>query len=300
MAVLNPAGSAHSNEEESTRQPARISYWGVVWQRFASNRLALLSLGFVIVMILIAAFAGYVAPYGYNRIDLDNAYQPPSWQHIAGTDEVGRDIFSRLIFSLQTALAVAFGATVISIAIGGLIGAVAGYAGGVVDNALMRFTDVMYAFPGFLFSIILVSVLGRGIVTIFIAIAATGWVGFARLMRAQVLSIKNLEYVESARALGATHQYVIRRYILPNSFGPLIVAIAFMVPGMMMTESALSLLGLGVMPPRPSWGLLIQVGSLNFRAFPYQLTWPAATFALALLSFTYLGDGLNDAFNPKE
>ena len=187
----------------------------------------------------------------------------------------------------------------ISVVIGGVIGAVAGYSGGIVDNVLMRITDVMYAFPGFLFSIILVSVLGRGVVTIFIAIAATSWVGFARLMRAQVLSIKNLEYVASARALGATHRYIIRRYILPNSFGPLIVAIAFMVPGLMMTESALSLLGLGVMPPRPSWGVLIQVGSVNFRAFPYQLTWPAATFALALLSFTYLGDGLNDAFNPK-
>ena len=154
-------------------------------------------------MILAGALARFVAPYGYNEIDLDNAYQPPSWQHIAGTDEVGRDIFSRLIFSLQTALAVAFGATVISVVIGGVIGAVSGYSGGVIDNILMRITDVMYAFPGFLFSIILVSVLGRGMVTIFIAIAATSWVGFARLMRAQVLSIKNLEYVESARALGA-------------------------------------------------------------------------------------------------
>lgn len=299
MAVPNRSGRPPSDADESS-PPPRISYWGAVWQRFSSNRLAVLSLGFVIVMILVAALADFIAPYGYNQIDLDNAYQSPSWRHVAGTDEVGRDIFSRLIFSLQTALAVAFGAAVISVAIGGLIGAVAGYAGGVVDNLLMRFTDVMYAFPGFLFSIILVSVLGRGIVTIFIAIAATGWVGFARLMRAQVLSIKNLEYVESARALGATHRYAIRRYILPNSFGPLIVAIAFMVPTLMMTESALSLLGLGVMPPRPSWGVLIQVGSLNFRAFPYQLTWPAATFALALLAFTYLGDGLNDAFNPKE
>ncbi len=299
-AAPDPDGPAQIGAEAPSRQPASISYWGAVWQRFAANRLALLSLGFVILMFLVAVLAEYIAPYGYNQIDLDKTYQPPSWRHIAGTDEVGRDIFSRLIFSLQTALAVAFGATVISVAIGGLIGAVAGYAGGAVDNALMRLTDVMYAFPAFLFSIILVSVLGRGIFTIFIAIAATGWVGFARLMRAQVLSIKNLEYVESARALGATHPYVIRRYVLPNSFGPLIVAIAFMVPGLMMTESALSLLGLGVMPPRPSWGVLIQVGSLNFRAFPYQLTWPAATFAVALLSFTYLGDGLNDAFNPKE
>ncbi len=297
MAPLNrvPYGAA-----EKAIEPRRVSYWGNVWQRFAVNRLAVLSLGFVILMILAGALARFVAPYGYNEIDLDNAYQPPSWQHIAGTDEVGRDIFSRLIFSLQTALAVAFGATVISVVIGGVIGAVSGYSGGVIDNILMRITDVMYAFPGFLFSIILVSVLGRGMVTIFIAIAATSWVGFARLMRAQVMSIKNLEYVESARALGAPHRYIIRRYILPNSFGPLIVAIAFMVPGLMMTESALSLLGLGVMPPRPSWGVLIQVGSVNFRAFPYQLTWPAATFALALLSFTYLGDGLNDAFNPKD
>ena len=119
-------------------------------------------------------------------------------------------------------------------------------------------------------------------------------------MRGQVMSIKNREYVEAARALGAMNWHIIRKYITPNSLGPLIVAIAFMVPGAMMTESALSLLGLGVMPPRPSWGLLIQVGSANFRAFPYQLYWPSATFGMALLAFTYLGDGLNDAFNPKD
>ncbi len=296
--AVNRADLYPASDEASG--PQGVSYWGNVWRRFRVNRMAVASLWFVVLLILCGVFAPLIAPYGYNEIRLDEAYQPPSWRHIAGTDEIGRDIFSRLIFSLQNALAVAFGATAISVVVGGVIGAVAGYWGGRIDSVLMRMTDVMYAFPGFLFSIILVSVLGRGIVTIFISLAVTSWVGFARLMRGQALSVKNSEYVEAARALGATHGHIIWRYILPNSLGPLIVSIAFMIPGAIMTESALSLLGLGVMPPRPSWGILINVGSINLRAFPYQLYWPVATFGLTLLAFTYLGDGLNDAFNPKE
>jgi peptide/nickel transport system permease protein len=277
-----------------------VSYWGLVWRRLLSDPVAVICLTVIAALILVAIFAPLVAPYGYNELNPLNSRQGPSWQHWAGTDELGRDILSRLIFSLRNALIVAVGATVVAVIIGSVIGATAGYRGGTLDTVLVGVIDIMYAFPSFLFNVILIVVIGRGIVPIFIAIALTSWVGLARLMRAQVLAVRNREFVEAARALGASQPRVVLRYVIPNAIAPLVVAITFLVPSAMLTEGALAVLGMGLPPPRPSWGDLIATGTLNMRAFPYQLYIPAGSFALVLLAFTYLGDSVSRAVNPKE
>lgn len=277
-----------------------VSYWGLVWQRMRADKLTMICLGFVVLFILVGIFAPWIAPTGYNAMNPVEARQGPSLRHLSGTDELGRDIFSRLIYSLRNAILVAFTASISSIVVGSLVGALAGYQGGIVDTLLVGAIDIMYAFPSFLFSVVMVTVIGRGIPAIIIAIAVTSWVGIARLMRGQVLSVKNRDFVLAAQALGASRWRILLRYIIPNSLGPLIVSVAFLVPGAMLAEGALSILGLGIAPPMPSWGNLINTGSTNMRAFPYQLYIPAGSFALVLLAFTYLGDGLNRAMNPRD
>jgi len=214
-----------------------------------------------------------------------------------GTDDLGRCLFSRLIYSLRNALAISLGGTLLSLVIGGFLGAWAGYAGGKTDFAIMRFTDIVYAFPSFLFSIILVSSLGRGFLTMFLAVGVTSWVGMARLVRGQVIAIKGLEYVEMARALGTGSFDIVTKYILPNTLGPLIVTITLSIPGGMMVESGLSILGMGVQPPIPSFGTLISEGSAAMRTYPHLIVFPSLVFTLALLAFTFLGDGLQDALS---
>jgi ABC-type dipeptide/oligopeptide/nickel transport system permease subunit len=277
-----------------------VSYWGLVWQRMRADRLTMVCLGFVVVFVLVGILAPWIAPTGYNDINPIEARQRPTLRHLAGTDELGRDIFSRLLYSLRNAILVAFVASLSSVVVGCLVGAVAGYQGGIVDTVLVGIIDIMYAFPSFLFSVVMVTVIGRGIPAIIIAIAVTSWVGIARLMRGQVLSVKNRDFVLAGQALGASRWRILLRYIIPNSLGPLIVSIAFMIPSAMLAEGALSILGLGIAPPMPSWGNLINTGSTNMRAFPYQLYIPAGSFALVLLAFTYLGDGLNRAMNPRD
>ena len=282
-------------------QEARgTSYWALVWQRLRGDALTVSCLVIVGALIVTGILAPWVAPYHYNQLNPVEARQAPSLQHLAGTDELGRDIFSRLIYSLRNALIVAFVATSSSVMLGGSIGAIAGYRGGWLDTVLVGLIDIMYSFPGLLFNIILVTVMGRGIPSIIVAIAATSWVGIARLMRAQVMSVKNRDFVMAARALGANDLRILANYIIPNAIGPLIVSVTFMVPSVMLAEGALAVLGLGIPPPMPSWGTLISTGSTNMRAFPYQLYMPAGSFALVLLAFTYLGDGVNRAVNPRD
>ncbi len=282
------------------RKRTGTSYWGLVWQRLRNDRLTVFCLVIVSLLILTAVLAPLVAPYHFNDLSPLETRQWPSFRHLAGTDELGRDILSRLIYSLRNALMVAFAASFSCVALGCVIGAIAGYRGGVVDTILVGIIDITYSFPGLLFNIILVTVLGRGIGTIIIAIAATSWAGVARLMRAQVLSVKNRDFVLAARALGASGWRILMHYIIPNALGPLIVSVTFMIPSAMLQEGGLAVLGLGIPPPMPSWGTLINTGSINMRAFPYQLYIPAGSFALVLLAFTYLGDGVNRAINPRD
>lgn len=258
------------------------------------------ALVFVVLLGLAALFAPVVAPYPYDQANFLITYQGPTWQHPFGTDALGRDMLSRIIFSLRDASVVGYGAELVELTVGVLIGSIAGYFGGFLDNVLMRFVDIVYGFPSLLFSIILVVMLGHSVSAILLAIAATSWVGMARVVRGQVITVRQSDYVAAARCLGASWFQILVRYILPNAVAPIIVVVTFGIPYNMMAESGLSILGLGIEPPHPSWGTLILNGQNDMWSYPYLLIFPALTFAITLLSFTYLGDGLRDALDPRQ
>ncbi|MGE5598381.1 MAG: ABC transporter permease [Bacteroidota bacterium] len=254
---------------------------------------------FVLVLVAVSILTPVIAPYPYDEAHYEHCFEGPSSKFIFGTDDLGRDMLSRIMWSLRNALVVAFGAQAVATVLGVLLGAVAGFRGGIIDTVIMRLVDIMFAFPTFLFNVILVSVLGRGLFTIFLAMGLVSWAGLARMVRGQILSLKNAEYVEAARAIGAKDGHIIRKYLLPNVLGLVIISFMMGIPGMMMTESGLSILGMGLRPPMPSFGNLLNTGTGQILGFPYLLIWPAVCFALILLSFNFLGDGLRDALNPR-
>jgi peptide/nickel transport system permease protein len=274
--------------------------WSRAWSRFRKHRLAFGSLIFCALLILTAIAAPLIAPYGYEETDIQHKLAGPGAPgHLLGTDLLGRDILSRLIYGLQTALTVAFGAELTALVLALAIGLLAGYLGGRVESLLMAFTDVMYAFPSYLFAVVMVTVLGRSIFALVVAIGIASWVTQARLVRAQVMTLKEREYVEAARSMGAKGSTIAIRYILPNAIGPILVTTSFAIPAAIAAEAGLALLGLGVQPPTPSWGAMISEGSRYLLAAPHMLVAPAVLFALTLLAFTWIGDGVRDAFDPS-
>lgn len=272
------------------------------WARFRRNRIALVSLVFIGVLIVVAIFAPLIAPYDPTDQDLLNRFLPSfaDSAHLLGTDVLGRDIGSRLIFSLRTALIVGFGAEFIALAAAIALGMTAGYLGGRVDEGLMAFNDIMYAFPSYLLTVILVVILGRSTGSVILAISIGSWVGQARLARAQTLKIKNFGYIEAGRSMGAGGPVIMLRYILPNALGPLLVTTSFGIPAAIAAEAGLSIIGLGVAPPTPSWGGMIIDGYHYVLGKPYLIIWPLLLFGLTLLAFTFAGDGLRDAFDTSE
>jgi ABC-type dipeptide/oligopeptide/nickel transport system permease subunit len=274
-------------------------YWGAAWRRFKQNRMALASGVFVILLIFTAVLAPVIAPYGIDDQHPESGYQKPSARFILGTDILGRDMFTRVLFSLRNSLIVAFCAQSVALAIGLVLGSIAGYRGGLIDSLIMRIVDIGYAFPNTLLQIILVTVMGRGLFPVFLAIGLTQWAGHARFVRGQILSLKQAEYVEAARALGAKDAHIIRRYLLPNTLGPIIIGFMMGIPTAMITEGALAFIGLGLRPPMTSFGNLLNIGNQALLGAPHTLVWPAVIFAFVLLSFNFLGDGLRDALNPR-
>lgn len=272
------------------------------WARFRHNKIAFVSLVFVGLLILAALLAPVLAPYDPAQQDLVNRLQPSfiSSSHPLGTDTLGRDILSRLILSLRTALMVGFGAELIALVSAIAIGMTAGYRGGRSDEVLMGFNDVMYAFPSYLLMVILVVVLGRSTGSVILAISIGSWVGQARLARAQTLKIKNFAYVEAAQSIGTRGPSIVVRHILPNAVGPLLVTTSFGIPAAIAAEAGLSIIGLGVAPPTPSWGGMIIEGYRYVLGKPYLILWPLALFGLTLLAFTFVGDGFRDAFDTSE
>jgi oligopeptide transport system permease protein len=273
--------------------------WGDALIRLRRNKLAMVGLGFIILLTLAAIFAPLITPYGFADQHYAEILEGPSAKHWLGTDQLGRDTFARLLYGARTSLAVGIFTQFIVICIGLPIGAISGYAGGKTDNYIMRFVDVMYAFPDILLIILLRSVLGGSIYMIFLAIGLVAWVNIARLIRGQVLSLKSRDFVSAAKAMGGMGNYVTWRHLLPNSLGPVIISITFNIPRAIFTEAALSYIGIGVRPPTPSWGAMIQDGFNLIFSKPYMLLFPAIALALLMLSFTFLGDGLRDALDPK-
>ena len=297
---------------ESRRGSAGL--WSDAWSRLRKNRLAILGLVLVFLLLFAGIFGPVIAPWPYQVQDLKAVFAggggplpPGSPDHLLGTDQLGRDLLSRLLDGARISVSVAFVVQLVILLIGVPIGALAGWFGGRLDNLLMRFTDVIYAFPDLLF-IILLSVAFRetvfgqaldGLFLVFVAIGITSWVTVARLVRGQMLSLKETEFVEAARAIGVTDRKIVTKHLLPNGIGPVIVAVTLGIPGAILAEATLAYIGVGVQPPRASWGSLIAEGQKYIRSEPHLVLFPAIASALALIGFTFLGDGLRDALDPK-
>jgi oligopeptide transport system permease protein len=275
------------------------SLWRDAWRRLTRNKLAVAGGLTVIVLCLVAIFADFLAPYPYTKANFAKIYEFPSREFPLGTDQLGRDVLSRMIYGARVSMLVGLGAQVIVVLIGVPIGLISGYLGGRVDLFLTRFVDVMYAFPRLLFVILVMSMLGAGLTNIFIAIGFTGWVGIARQTRAQVLSIKETDFVEGARALGAGVFRQITRHILPSALTPIVVSVTFGIPEAIFTEAALSFIGVGINPPTPSWGQMVGENQQFLRSYWYLCVFPSIAIALTMLSFTFFGDGVRDALDPK-
>ena len=275
------------------------SLWSDAFERLRQNRAAMVALGGIIMLAMIAIFAPIIAPYAPDALQPGGSNQPASSSFRLGTDSVGFDELSRLIYGARISLSVGIFVQVLILAIGLPIGAVAAYAGGFWDNLLMRFTDVMYAFPDLLFVIIFMAAFGPNLKNIFLAIGLVNWVGMARLTRGQLLSLKEKEFVEAARAIGCPTWRILLRHLMPNALGPIIVAVTFGIPGAIFIEAALSFIGLGVQPPTATWGGMINAGYTVIFSDASLVVFPAIAIAITMMSFTFLGDGLRDALDPR-
>lgn len=276
-----------------------LTYWQDAWRRLKENRLALVALIFLSFIVLMAIFGEMMAPASYDFQDYSAINKGPSSEHWFGTDALGRDLFARCWAGARISLFIALVSTVINVTIGVIYGGIAGYLGGAIDIVMMRFIEIIYSVPVLLWVILLMVVLGPGLDTIIIAISITGWGGMARVVRGQVLQLKQMEFVLAAKTLGADATRIISRHLIPNTMGPIIINLTFQVPGAIFTEAMLSYLGLGVPAPLASWGSLAQEGTLMLLIHPHQLFFPAALISITMLAFNILGDGLRDALDPK-
>jgi oligopeptide transport system permease protein len=281
--------------------PRRVSrgLWRDAWRRLLRNKLAMAGLVFIGVMLLVAILADVLAPYDPSRLFPGQSYAKPSLQHLMGTDDVGRDVLSRLIHGARVSLSVAIGVQVLILGIGLTVGGFAGFMGGRVDNLLMRFTDVFYAFPDLLFVIIITAAIGSSITNIFLAIGLVNWTDLARLVRGQLLTLRERDFVSAARSLGAPAPRIVVQHLLPNAAGPIIIRLTYGVPQAIFTEAVLSFIGLGVRPPTASWGSMIERGNQAIFSAPHIVLFPAVVIALTMLAFNFLGDGLRDALDPQ-
>jgi oligopeptide transport system permease protein len=275
------------------------SLWRDAWNRLRKNRLATISLFIFIAIAVFCVVGPWLVPHDSQAQDLMLGATSPSAEHWFGTDTLGRDLLVRTMEGGRISLMVGLVATAVSLAIGVVYGATAGYLGGKVDAAMMRFVDILYALPFTIFVILLMVAFGRSMWLMFVAIGAVEWLSMARIVRAGVISLRKQEFVEAAVSLGYSHSRIILRHLIPNVLGPVIVIATLTVPAVMLLEAFLSFLGLGVQPPNASWGVLINEGQQNMEIFPWLLMFPAFLFALTLFALNFLGDGLRDALDPK-
>ena len=287
------------DEAERVVRPSQ-SYWQDSWRRLRKNKLAMAGLIFLIFLVFMAIFGPVISPHSYNEQVLSNQNQPPSAEHWFGTDELGRDVFARTWEGARISLFVGFMAALIDLIVGAIYGGIAGYRGGKTDSVMMRIVEVLYGLPYLLIVILLMVILGPGLWTIIIALTVTGWLGMARIVRGQVLQIKNYEFVLASKTFGTNTSRIIRKNLLPNTMGVIIVQMTLSVPSAIFAEAFLSFLGLGIEPPLASWG------SMANAALPvilsgdwWRLFFPAFFISLTMFSFNVLGDGLQDAFDPK-
>ena len=275
------------------------SLWSDAWRRLLANKAAVAGGIILLVLIFLAIFAPWIAPHSYSYQNLELGAQPPSSVFLLGTDTLGRDLFSRILYGARVSLLVGFVATGVALVIGVSWGIVAGYFGGRVDSVMMRIVDVLYGLPFIIFIILLMVIFGRNIWLLFGAIGAVEWLTMARIVRGQVLTIKNQEYVLAAQAMGVTNMQMFRKHIFPNILGPIAVYATLTIPQVMLLEAFLSFLGLGIQPPMSSWGTLIRYGVESMEEYSWLLIYPGLTFTITLFALNFFGDGLRDALDPK-
>ncbi len=270
-----------------------------IWRRFRRNKQAMVGMCMLLLMIFSAIFASVISPYDPLQQDIINRLQPPSAAHFFGTDELGRDIFSRILYGSRISLTVGLIAVSISSVVGCALGAIAGYYGGVLDNVIMRCTDVLMAIPSILLNISIVAALGTGLQNVMIAIGISSVPAYCRIMRASLLSLKDQEFVDASRAAGASDPYIILNHILPNSLAPLIVQATLKIGGAILSCASMSFIGLGIVPPTPEWGAMLSTGRDFLRDAPHLTAFPGMAIMFAVFAMNLMGDGLRDALDPK-
>jgi peptide/nickel transport system permease protein len=275
-------------------------YWQIAWRRLRKHHLAMGGLLVIFILILSAVFAPWIAPYRFEEIDLMNRFARPfQGGHLLGTDDLGHDVLTRLLFAGRVSLLVGFAAAFSAVALGTLVGVVAGFYGRVVDNILMRLTDIVLTLPVFGVLLLLGRYFGGGLLAIIIIIGLFGWTVTSRLVRGEILKLKSLDYSDAARAMGASETRIIFRHLLPNAMAPIIVAATLDVGGAILTEAALSYFGVGIQPPTPSWGNMLQNAQSYLWTSPWLAFWPGVMIFLTVLCFNFFGDGLRDALDPR-
>ena len=277
------------------------SLWEDARRRLMRNRAAVAGMIVLGLLVLAAVVGPWLSPFAYDQVDKSDVWLPPLADgHLMGSDALGRDLFTRLLIGLRVSLAIGFVATFVSLVIGVAWGAVAGYVGGKLDEVMMRFVDVLYSLPFIFFVILLMVTFGSNIILIFVAIGAVEWLTMSRIVRGQTLTLKHKEFVEAARAAGLTQGGIIFRHIVPNLLGPVVVYVTLTIPAVILAESFLSFLGLGVQPPMASLGTLIANGAQDMELAPWLLIFPSLVMVVTLMSFNFIGDGLRDAIDPKD
>lgn len=273
--------------------------WGDVWVRFSRNKLALIGLSIVLLLIVVAGAAPLIASEHFTEAHLERAWEFPSREHLFGTDELGRDLLSRIIYGARVSLLVGLISQALAYSIGVPLGLLAGWQGGRMDFAIMRLVDVMRAFPRLLFAILIMSLLGAGLDKVLFALGLTGWIGGCRMARAQALYLRKTEYVLASRSIGARDRWILLKHLLPNSLSPLVVGLSMGIPAAIFGEAGLSFLGIGINPPTPSWGQMLGSAREYMSYYWHMALFPAVAIALTMLGFTLLGDGLRDALDPR-
>jgi len=289
------------DEEKNSEFIAMTSktFFQDTWARFKENKLALIGFIFVVLMVLGAIIIPMVSPYGYESQDMANRNALPSLVHLFGTDKLGRDILVRVMYGARISLSIGFSTAAINLLIGVVYGGIAGYVGGKVDMIMMRIIDVIYAVPTLLYVILILMVFGNSVGSMMLAICLTSWIGMARQVRAQVMSLKEMEFALAARVIGASNSRILFKHLIVNALGPIIVTLTMMVPSAIFTESFLSFVGIGLDPSIPSWGKLANdCRSLIFN-HPEQIIWPVAAICLTMLSLNFIGDGIGEALQVK-
>jgi len=287
------------SKKVKTKAPKKQSQLGETFKRLRRSKLAMLGLAIVIVMVFLSVFADVITPYDFDKADYRNAFQYPSWEHPFGTDDFGRDLFTRCLKGGQVSLLVSLLSVIISTIVGGGLGAIASYFGGIVDSVIMRIMDILMAIPSMLLAMCISAMLGTGLVNTSIALACAAMPSFARVMRSAVITQRGVDYVEAARADGCDNKRILIKHIIPNCLSPMIVNIALRIGVSILTISSLSFVGLGVQPPTPEWGSILANGREYIREFYPLVTFPGLMIVICIIGFNLFADGLRDALDPR-